>query len=129
AGDPFSADSTLPGTSTTGDPAPITVHAWWLTDTTLSTGLPDNAATTTAGEPISFTPTITGANGDRYPTDPATWTITDSDGDVEATIDPTTGGITIVSTIAGDHPLVLTIPTANGNLVADLTVTVTPADL
>ena len=128
AGDPFNADTTLPGIATNSDPVTVTVHAWWLTETTLSTGLPDDTATTTAGEPISFTPIITGANGEPYPSDPATWTITDADDDVDATIDPTTGEITIISTITGDHQLVLTIPTADGDVIAAITITVTPGD-
>lgn len=125
-GDPFFSASVLPGSSIDGAPVDVPVHAWWATTATLSTGLPDDAATITAGDSITFTPTVSDEFGDPYPTDPAAWTLSDAGGEVSATVDPGTGEVTMTSMLAGTYEIDLIVPVAAGELTATVTLGVMP---
>lgn len=94
------------------------------TPAAVDTGVTGNALSTVAGTPVSFTPELIGTLDD-----PAAWTVTDSDGanDVTVTVDPATGVVVLSSAVAGVHELTLTIPSEDGDFVAALTLTVTPA--
>lgn len=117
---PFTTDTPLPGGSS-GPAIEIDVTARWG-PASVDTGLVDDAVSTEAGEPVTFTPTLLDGEGEALPSDPATWQITDADGLVETTIDPDTGEITVGSETAGVHELTLTVPTRAG--AVDVTITV-----
>ncbi|UFU06780.1 beta strand repeat-containing protein [Ruania halotolerans] len=125
-GDPFFAETVLPGTSPDGTAVEVLTHAWWATSPTLATGVPDDAATITAGESITFTPIVTDEFGDPYPTDPATWTLSDAGGAVTTAVDAGTGEVTMTSTLAGVYEAELIVPTAASDLTGTITLTVVP---
>ncbi|MFT4296577.1 MAG: InlB B-repeat-containing protein [Micropruina sp.] len=122
------ATSTLPGDSTDGDPVAITAHARWASGPVIETRLPDDAVTISTTSDASFTPEVFDSDGDPYLSDPGTWSITDAGGTVTATIDPTTGQVTVSSTVVGSHTLTLSVPTPAGAVTVEITVTVEPSN-
>lgn len=127
---PFTADTPLPGGSS-GPAIEIHITARWG-PASVDTGLVDDALSTEAGRPVTFTPTLLDGEGEALPSDPATWQITDADGLVDTTIDPDTGEITVGSETAGVHELTLTVPTRAGAVEVTITVEVAagaPAEL
>lgn len=126
-GDAFTTESVLLGSSPDGIPADATAHAWWATTPKLVIGVAGDAATITAGETLTFTPTVVDEFGDAYPTDPADWTLTDAGGQVTVVVNTVAGEITLASTSAGVYEIELTVPTPPGDLAATITVTVVPA--
>ncbi|MCC5950275.1 MAG: hypothetical protein JJT89_17625 [Nitriliruptoraceae bacterium] len=126
AGDAFTTTSVLPGDSADGTPVRVTAVAYWSL-LELESGLSADEATITAGERTSFTPTLSDSNDDPYEGDPASWTIGDADGVVDATVDPDTGRITLTATRSGTYPLQLEVPTGDGALATTLTLHVVPA--
>ncbi|MFT4260322.1 LPXTG cell wall anchor domain-containing protein [Microbacterium sp.] len=124
SGSTLSGTSTLPGLSTDGAAVAVTYHALWATDPEIISGLPNDEITISTTTGGTFTPTVVDSDGDPYPTDPSTWTITDAGGAVTATIDPVTGEVTVSSTQAGTYTLTLSVPTATGLITRDITVIV-----
>jgi uncharacterized repeat protein (TIGR02543 family)/LPXTG-motif cell wall-anchored protein len=109
-------------TTVTGD---VTLTAQWLA-VAVDAGLADSRVTTTAGTPVTITPTLTTATG-TWPVPAGGWSAATGDRALTVSVDASTGKVTARATVVGTYTLAL--HSAVGDATATVTVVVTPGPL
>ncbi|WP_313405526.1 InlB B-repeat-containing protein [Aeromicrobium sp.] len=119
--DPFTAMTTLPGTSADGAAVPVDLSATWDEG---AAAFDRAAISVTAGDPVATDLTLTDGDGDPVSVDPADWTIT-TPADVSLT--HTNGAWGLSGTLAGTGTVTASTVAGGRTYTAELAVTVNAA--